>query len=874
MNSEIKVSVIIPAYNVEKYIGDCLESILLQTIDNIEIIVVNDGSSDGTQSVIDEYSQKYPTKLIPIYQDNAGPSKARNTALKRASGEYVCFIDADDQIAFNMLEEMYITAKERNADLVMCGRKYTGVETGIYYPKLIESTTNIFETPALLSDTSSFLWDKLFKKSTLDKHGFMFDESIHYAEDALFVYSFLFYADRVCSIQKALYFYAVRREGSITGAKDSRIFGEIDACRKLADFYISVGSFEQNKRNLLWIAVGLWGRKFYSIYHGYQYKKLLFDFTCKFFDFFEKYYSNLWKDFVKKYSTKGDKKKYKRNWYKVKKKTVWIYIFAPTSLKSIVRKTRLFRAKAKKTNLVNFFKKLFNRGKSSKEPYYIHYLNARSNKDIVSNQILFIPNSGDNLACNPYYMMKDLSRRKNYILYVGTKNEKYARAVLKKDNINATPLKMDSRAFQDVLATSKYVITNYRFPTYFSKRENQIILNTWHGTPLKTLGKHMHNGLKDLGNVQSQFLACDYLIYPNEFTKEKIFDAYMLDRLYCGQAIVSGYPRNSIFYENDYIDDLKLELGVDDKKVFVFMPTWRGKSVASVDKGGDLSSILKELDSELNDDVVLYVKLHNLDKTNVKTSFKHIRQFPDNLEIYKFLNIADGLITDYSSVFFDFANTRRKIILFVYDKEQYIEERGMYLDIDTFPFDQARTTEELAELINRSDGTTLEYDYNDFCAEYCRYDNIHTANTVNNIMLSEKQSCSSESTRFIACFVSDIATPSVLRECICLSKQGNVVFVLPAKSIDSNAEDVLMSAYCKDFNFIVVQNESIFSREEHDCISRDVKSGHYSDMSKAAIERELKRIIPNLYIERAVNLTNNSDFTAMTALINNGTISC
>ena len=76
--------------------------------------------------------------------------------------------------------------------------------------------------------------------------------------------------------------------------------------------------------------------------------------------------------------------------------------------------------------------------------------------------------------------------------------------------------------------------------------------------------------------------------------------------------------------------------------------------------------------------------------------------------------ISDILITDYSSVFFDFANTRRKIILFVYDKEQYIEERGMYLDIDTFPFDQARTTEELAELINRSDGTTLEYDYNDF----------------------------------------------------------------------------------------------------------------------------------------------------------------
>ena len=116
----MKLSVIIPVYNTKNYIKECLDSVLNQTLEEIEIIVVDDGSTDGSADIIKEYAQNHPQKIKAFFKENGGQATARNLALQKSNGEYLGFVDSDDWIDSDMYEKMYKTAKEENADIVIC----------------------------------------------------------------------------------------------------------------------------------------------------------------------------------------------------------------------------------------------------------------------------------------------------------------------------------------------------------------------------------------------------------------------------------------------------------------------------------------------------------------------------------------------------------------------------------------------------------------------------------------------------------------------------------------------------------------------------------------------------------------------------------
>ena len=126
MSKSVDVSVIVPVYNVEKYIRVCLDTLVHQTLSNIEIIVVNDGTKDDSQKIIDEFSSLYPDKIIALKKENGGLSDARNYGLEHASGAYVGFVDSDDYTDIEMYQKLYEKAKQENADIVVCG--YYGVQ--------------------------------------------------------------------------------------------------------------------------------------------------------------------------------------------------------------------------------------------------------------------------------------------------------------------------------------------------------------------------------------------------------------------------------------------------------------------------------------------------------------------------------------------------------------------------------------------------------------------------------------------------------------------------------------------------------------------------------------------------------------------------
>ena len=116
----IKVSIIVPFYDVENYIETCLQSLVNQTLQDIEILLVNDGSKDGSEKIAKQFVENYPDKIIYLEKENGGLSDARNYAIPYAKGEYIAFLDSDDYIEPNMYEEMYTKAKEEDLDYVEC----------------------------------------------------------------------------------------------------------------------------------------------------------------------------------------------------------------------------------------------------------------------------------------------------------------------------------------------------------------------------------------------------------------------------------------------------------------------------------------------------------------------------------------------------------------------------------------------------------------------------------------------------------------------------------------------------------------------------------------------------------------------------------
>lgn len=229
----IKVSVIVPVYNMEKYLGFCLSSLVRQTFKDFEIIVVNDGSNDNSKEIIEYYKNKYP-KLVRAYSfDNQGISKTRNYGIDVAKGEYIAFIDSDDYVEIDFLEEMYNYIKKSNADISVCDY-YTVNEKDDIKEVLIEdfSISSIRENPQLLWKVNSSPWNKLYKKDLFKDMKF---EVIKY-EDLLLVTKILCCGEKIVKVNKCLNYYRIR-ENSETTVVDKRVFDILKILEMLNLFF-------------------------------------------------------------------------------------------------------------------------------------------------------------------------------------------------------------------------------------------------------------------------------------------------------------------------------------------------------------------------------------------------------------------------------------------------------------------------------------------------------------------------------------------------------------------------------------------------------------------------------------------------------------
>lgn len=354
---------------------------------------------------------------------------------------------------------------------------------------------------------------------------------------------------------------------------------------------------------------------------------------------------------------------------------------------------------------------------------YSHYYKTL---EIDEKAVLFESQHGIGVQGNVFYMLRAMVNSPeydDYDLYLSCRNanKEVFRVLLDSNGMERVKLVVVStRHYMKLMASAKYLINDNTFLPFYIKKEGQVYLNTWHGTPLKTLGKQIHNAMYGIGNAQKNFMVADYLLYPNEYTMEHMIEDYMLENVSEGKVLLAGYPRNEAFFDRKRETEIREELELSDKKVYAYMPTWRG-AVGSIDPKATtyVQYYLYEMDKRLSDDEVMYVNLHPIARKDVNfRGFEHIRQFPKQYETYEFLNIADCLVTDYSSVFYDFAVSRKKCILFTYDEEEYFADRGLYRPLSSLPFPSVKTVDELFNEL-RSD---KNYDDTEFLKEYCAYD--------------------------------------------------------------------------------------------------------------------------------------------------------
>lgn len=358
---------------------------------------------------------------------------------------------------------------------------------------------------------------------------------------------------------------------------------------------------------------------------------------------------------------------------------------------------------------------------SRNSAYFIHYQKCKVRPDVV----LIESRSGEDFASNMFYIAKEMEKRdlNIYVPYKEKGKDKIKNIIQTGGFSNIQMVPMYSHKYYKLLAVAKYLFNDVCFDWKYIKRPGQVYVNTWHGTPLKTIGFDVTKEKYVMGNIQRNLIMADYLTSPSDYFTEKILYAYHIDKLFPGTILHSGYPRNSVFFDQSLRAGTRSALELGNRQMIVYMPTWRG-SHATPTQGNILQQHLAELDTLLDENQILYVKLHNMDRQSVQLEdFIHIREFPGQMECYQVLAAADCLITDYSSVFFDFANSGRKIILFPYDKTEYFAQRGVYFSMDTLPFPQVMTPQALADELR----TPMEYNDKAFRAAYCTYDKLSAA---------------------------------------------------------------------------------------------------------------------------------------------------
>lgn len=692
-----EISVIIPVYNTEAYVEACVESLIKQTYKNLEIILINDDSDEKCRSLLESMSQRDERIKLYHFEERKGTGAARNYGISKASGEYIYFLDSDDYLPKQTLELLVTNIKDFD---VIRGRMYsTDFSTSFAIVFNGADQIKMYEENRYNLLRNNSAQNFLIRRDFVQKNKFKFLENVDVYSDLSFMVPILIQVMQIPYVKEAIYFRRRRNDPlknpSLSQSKDALL---------IQDFLI--------------------------VYH-YLKDKFHDELANEFFD---KQLLNFYrKDIV--------------TYFKDAEKIEDMHQILSSAMRKLNRESLKGYSYVLKSEVkslaggsINRFKRLNHRhhfmrdlrdGLNSKEKFYNfiyeRFLFKLKKKE---NLVLFESFQGKSYSDNPKYIYEYMTRHFPDYTFVWSMSET--------EHIpgGATQVNRLSLKYFYYLAKAKYWVSNSRMPNYIKKNPGTTYLQTWHGTPLKRLAGDMEdvfmpgtNSAKYKQNFYNETQKWDYLIAPNAYSAAIFKSAFWFDK----DMLEVGYPRNDILYNKNNEEDIKglkqkLNLPLD-KKVILYAPTWRDDEFYT--KGQyrfNLKLDLEKMRQRLGKDYIIILRMHyfiasQLDISEYEGFAYDLSSYNDIAEIYL---VSDVLITDYSSVFFDYANLKRPILFYTYDLEKYRDTlRGFYIDMEKdVPGPLLKKTDEVIHAIQTIDQVEESYQerYDEFYQRFCHWD--------------------------------------------------------------------------------------------------------------------------------------------------------
>ena len=346
------------------------------------------------------------------------------------------------------------------------------------------------------------------------------------------------------------------------------------------------------------------------------------------------------------------------------------------------------------------------------------YRKLSKGTEIDDKMVIFETFMGRQYGCNPkaiYEYMISNPRFDDFRFIWVLNDPAKAEEIPQRERVTIVTLR--SNDYYRYYATAKYVVTNSNLDYGISKKAGQVFLQTWHGTPLKKLRCDIEietgNALNSLAEINQKndldVVRYDYFISPSDFASDKFRSAFNLEKLGKEDIIIeTGYPRNDLLFhfDEEYAASVKNKLGLPlDKRVVLYAPTFRDNQHDGAGYTYDTHIDFERLEKELSDEYIILFRAHyfvasQFDFSRFEGFVYDVSGLDDITPLY---TITDLLITDYSSVFFDYANLKRPMLFYMYDLDEYATGiRGFYIDIDELPGPIVRTEDEMVRLIKEN----------------------------------------------------------------------------------------------------------------------------------------------------------------------------
>ncbi|MGG0662602.1 CDP-glycerol:glycerophosphate glycerophosphotransferase [Viridibacillus arvi] len=675
------VSIIVTVYNTAEFLEECLTSVTNQVYKNIEIIIVNDGSTDNSAEIIEQYTNADSRCRSINLTENKGVGFARNLGIEQATGDFVYFVDSDDFINEHAVEKL-VEGLGNKTYIIGRTKKLTNKEdSNIEIDELavtVRKRKKVFKVLQNLNVLNS-----LFSIEIIRKYNLRFSEDTDCYTEIAFLVPLFKNRTVIYQVKESVYFRRLRND-PITNPS----LMQQDREKVLKDFltvynYLKEEQKGKNKEQKLLdkLLIHFYRSKFILIMRDATQIERNFEQLA---NAMEKVSPAQFKN--QNLLVRGELKALRNHKLKNYKRAVSIHHFGRESKQTFTSKTKLTR---------QIYKDIF-----QKRPL--------NEKKIVFESFL-----GKNYADSPKYIYEYMVKHYPEYEFIWSFNE-----INHDIPGNAKQVKRLSLAYYYHMATAKYWVNNMRQPLHLQKREGNVFLQTWHGTPLKKLVFDMNEVYSANPKYKQQFYEqsrlWDYLIAANSYSSDIFKSAFKFDKV----MLEDGYPRNDTLYINnnsDYITKMKNKLNIPlDKKVILYAPTWRDDEFYEPGKYKfNLKFDLQKLQEKLGDEYVILLRMHyfiadDLNIDGYEGFVYNMSKYDDIAELYL---ISDILITDYSSVFFDYSNLRRPILFYTYDLEKYRDQlRGFYIDIENeVPGPLVKTTDEIIDAVLNIDKVTNEY---------------------------------------------------------------------------------------------------------------------------------------------------------------------